>query len=68
MTYTYIIVRLNPSSEAQLGKVVVNAMTMLIRINIEASPLRSDMTQHLIDMISVVFFPDNVPGSGRPGK
>jgi hypothetical protein len=61
-------VRLNPSSEAQLGKVVVNAKAMLIRINIEASLLRSDKTQHLIDMISVVFFPDNIPGSGRPGK
>jgi hypothetical protein len=41
---------------------------MLIRITIDSFPQRSENTQHSVDMISVVFFPDNIQGGGRPGK
>jgi len=41
---------------------------MLIRMTIGSFPWQSENTEHLIDMISVVFFPDNIPGSGQPGK
>jgi hypothetical protein len=61
-------VRLYPSREAHVGKVVPDAKAMLIRITIDSFPWRSENTQHSIDMISVVFFPDNIPGSGRPGQ
>ncbi|CAF0880618.1 unnamed protein product [Rotaria sordida] len=54
--------------EEKLGKLIINAATMLIRINIKSFPWQSATTRQAIDMISVYFFPDNISGSGRPGK
>ena len=63
-----ILVHFTSSNPAQLGKVVVNARTMIIRIHIDAASGQTNSNGHAIDMINVVFFPDNIPGSGRPGK
>lgn len=64
----YIVVHFTSSNPAQLGKVVVNAKTMIIRIYIDATTGQTNTSGYAIDMINVVFFPDNIPGSGRPGK
>lgn len=69
IAFYVLLVHFTSSNEAHLGKVVIDAKTMLIRIHINSnSSGQIKNNKHAIDMINVVFFPDNIPDSGRPGK